>query len=500
MQGKTMGLQDADANDAGFGTRIRNAIIWRSGSQIVAQMLSWGVTLAVIRLLDPADYGLFAMTQVILNFATFLNGYGLVSALVQSDTLDQHRLRQAFGIMLLLNGGLALLQLTIAPLAADYYDQPAVAELLRVQALLYLSTPFISIPEAIMGRAMDFKRPALANLVAAMASAAVALTGALSDWGVWTLVFAPMAGFWVKAVGYVLATGFRPVPSFDFRGSGAMVTYGASLLGSQLFWIIQSQADIFIGGRMLDPHELGLYAEALFLTQIFVSKFIPPLNDVAFPAYARMQKDPTRIAWSFCKAVRLLLLISCPIYLGMAVTAAPLVETLFGAKWREMAPFVAVLALAMPFMTLQVMFAPVSNALGRPGTSARVSAVGALLMPAAFLAGIQFGAIGLAWAWLGAFPMLTAVTARMAGAPMGLRFIDLLRAAAPGLGCSILMAALVLAVDQMLPPLAPPVRLGILIPVGGFAFIAALMLCARGAMAELAALIIRRAPPERAPA
>ncbi len=495
-----MTLQDADANDAGFGARIRSAIFWRSGSQIVSQMMSWVVTLAVIRLLDPADYGLFAMTQVILNFATFLNGYGLVSALVQSDTVETHRLRQAFTIMLLLNGALALLQLAIAPLAADYYDQPMVADLLRVQALLYLSTPFLSVPEAIMGRALDFKRPALVNLIAAIASAAVALVGALSGWGVWTLVFAPIAGFWVKAAGYVIATGFKPIPTFDFRGTGAMVAYGASLLGGQLFWIVQSQADIFIGGRMLEPHQLGLYAEALFLTQIFVSKFVPPLNDVAFPAFARMQKDVSRVAWSFCKAVKLLLLLTCPIYLGMAVTAEPLVETLFGQKWLEMARFVAILALAMPFMTLQVMFAPVSNALGRPGTTARVAGVGAVLMPIAFLIGIRFGAIGLAWAWLIAFPILTAVTARLAGGPMGLRFADLIRAAAPGLGCSILMAGVVMAVDRLLPPLSAPVRLCVLVPAGGIAFLAALMLCARGTLMELVALVVRRAPPVQAPA
>ncbi|MEJ7927033.1 lipopolysaccharide biosynthesis protein [Sphingobium sp. AN641] len=495
-----MSLQDADASDANFGARIKSALFWRSGSQIVSQMVSWIATLAVIRLLDPADYGLFAMTQVILNFATFLNGYGLVSALVQSPTLDSHRLRQAFGIMLLLNGAIALIQLAIAPLAADYYDQPMVADLLRVQALLYLSTPFISIPEAIMGRALDFKRPALVNLIAAMASAAVALGGALSGWGVWTLVFAPIAGFWVKGVGYVLATGFRPIPSFDFRGSGTMVAYGASLLGGQLFWIVQSQADIFIGGRVLSAHDLGLYAEALFLTQIFVSKFIPPLNDVAFPAYARMQADPGRIAWSFCKAARLLLLISCPIYLGMAVTAGPLVETLFGPKWSDMAPFVAILALAMPFMTLQVMFAPVSNAIGRPGITARIAAVGAVLMPVAFLIGIQFGAIGLAWAWLAAFPVLTIVTARLAGAPMGLRLIDLLRAAAPGVGCAAIMALIVLLVDSLLPPLGAPLRLAVLVPAGGLAFVATLLLLARDTVDELVALVVRRTAPEQAPA
>jgi hypothetical protein len=146
------------------------------------------------------------------------------------------------------------------------------------------------------------------------------------------------------------------------------------------------------------------------------------------------------------------------------------------------------------------MFAPVSNALGRPGTTARIAGVGAVLMPVAFLIGISFGAIGLAWAWLGAFPVLTIVTARLAGAPMGLRLIDLVRAAAPGLGCAILMAGVVLAVDRILPPLAAPVRLAVLVPTGGIAFLAALMLCARGTLMELVALVIRRAPPVQAPA
>ena len=154
----------------------------------------------------------------------------------------------------------------------------------------------------------------------------------------------------------------------------------------------------------------------------------------------------------------------------------------------------------MPFMTVQVMFAPVSNALGRPGTTARIAGVGAVLMPAAFLIGIQYGAIGLAWAWLAAFPLLTLVTARLAGAPMGLRLAELALAAAPGLGCSLLMAGVVLAVDSALPVLPAPLRLAILVPAGGLAFLGALLLCARGTLRELIALVIRRKPPVQAAA
>ena len=43
------------------------------------------------------------------------------------------------------------------------------------------------------------------------------------------------------------------------------------------------------------------------------------------------------------------------------------------------------------------------------------------------------------------------VTARLAGGPMGLRAIDLIRATAPGLGCAILMAGVVLMIDRLLP-------------------------------------------------
>lgn len=495
-----MAVADADADESGFGRRIKNAVFWRSGSQIVAQLISWASTLAVIRILSPADYGLFAMTQVILTFLTFLNGYGLISALVQSETLEQFRLRQAFGLMLLLNGALAILQVAVmAPLAADYYDQPLVANLLRIQALLYLATPFIALPEVLMGRSLDFRRPALANLIAAAAAAAVAIGGALSGWGVWTLVFAPIAGFWVKAVGYMLATRLFIWPSFDFRGTGGIIGFGASLLGSQLFWMFQSQADIFIGGRMLPPHELGLYAEALFLTQIFAAKFIPALNDVAFPAYARMQGDVGRLAWSFCKAVKLILLIACPLYVGMAVTAGPLIETLLGRKWIEMAPLVSILALAMPFMTVQVMFAPASNALGRPGTTARIAGVGAVLMPAAFLIGIPFGAAGLAWAWALAFPLLTLVTIRMAGKPMGVSYADIGRSALPAVASSALMAGIVLLVGKILPPMPAFLTLALLVLAGALSYAAILFGLARETADELLRLLGRKqvpAPPQ----
>jgi O-antigen/teichoic acid export membrane protein len=159
-----------------FGNRVKRAVFWRSGTQIVAQIISWGATLAVIRILEPGDYGLFAMTSVVLVFMNFLNGYGFVSALIQSESIEPRRIRQAFGMLLLINGALALIQLLVAaPLAAAYYREPIIAEMLRWQALIYLSTPFLILPEALMTRDLQFRKPAIINLATAAVGAAVSL-------------------------------------------------------------------------------------------------------------------------------------------------------------------------------------------------------------------------------------------------------------------------------------------------------------------------------------
>ena len=53
---------------------MRSAVAWRWGTQVLAQVIAWTSTIAVVRLLDPSDYGLYAMCQVVLTALSFLNG------------------------------------------------------------------------------------------------------------------------------------------------------------------------------------------------------------------------------------------------------------------------------------------------------------------------------------------------------------------------------------------------------------------------------------------
>lgn len=478
-----------------LGGKVRRAVFWRTGTQIFAQLISWSATLIVIRLLNPADYGLFAMAQVMMTFLDFLNGYGFASALIQSKEVSKQSIRQALGLAILLNGGIAALQFALAPSVAAYYGKPEVAQLLHVLAAVYLFTPFIIVPEVILSRSLEFRKQAIVNISAAVVGAVASLGFALAGFGVWTLVYAPLCLIATRAIGLTIAAGVYVWPSFNFRGAGGIIKFGLAMMGSHLFWVMQSQSDIFIAGRRFEAHDVGLYAEALFLTQLVMAKFVPSLNQVAFPAYSRMQDDPGAVRWSFLSAIQLITLVTAPIYIGIAASAGPLIEVLFGTKWLGMAPLVQILGLAMPLMTIQILFAPVSNAMGRPDLSMKTSACGAIIFAIAFYIGAGFGIWGLAVAWLAAAPLLLILTSWIAGSVSGSSPRDVFVAAGPGIATALVMGALVVLANQLINPAMPVLlHLAALVAIGAASYAGLSWLLQRAALLRAVGLFWKRSP------
>ncbi len=476
----------------GLRAQVRSAVIWRSGTQVFSQLIAWVSTFLVIRILSPADYGLFAMTSVVLVLLTLFNGMGFANAAIQQRDGGDKQLRQLFGLLLLFNVTLAAIQVAIAPLVADYYRQPIIADLLRFQALIYLTNPFFALGYTVLTRAMDFRRQGQVNIASALVGALTALGGALAGWGVWTLVAAPLASFATRGFGMLLAARIFIWPSFDFRGARALADYGGIMMVGQLFWFVQTQSDILIAGRSFSPTELGFYTTALFLAHIFVTKVVPPLNEVAFSAYAQIQHDREAVAQGFLKSVRVIMTLAMPFCLGLAAVAEPAVHLLLGDKWLPAAPIVALLALAMPFMTLHVMFGPATNACGRPGISTRSAILGAVLMPACYLVGARYGGQGIAAAWLVAWPLLTAISAIWSMPVLGVRAAELRQALVPPVLAGVAMALIVTLLDRAVLDLPEALRLALLVSAGGAVYGCWLLVFARERLDEIVGLALKR--------
>ncbi|WP_298463746.1 lipopolysaccharide biosynthesis protein [uncultured Erythrobacter sp.] len=418
---------------------------------MAAQIITWTSTILVVRLLEPTDYGLFAMSQVVITALAFLNGSSFATSLVQTERIDERRIAQVFGLLLLFNGSMAAIQFVSAPLAAAYFREPLVADMLRIQAVIFLTVPFTALPSELLARRLEFRKQGQVNMATAVIGAVTALTLAWFDYGVWALVYAPIAMFVTRAIGLSIAARLLVRPIFDPRGAWDLVTFGGTLTLCQLFWIVQSQSDIVIAGRLLPTYDLGLYSEALFLTLIVTGRFIPPINEVALAAYSELHRAKKSLGPYFLRTARMVMMVSAPIYVGLALTSEAAILTLFGDKWAGMIPVVGGLAMVMPAFALQLICSPVTNAMGRPKVYLSTSMAGAFIMPIAFLWGVngglfgdETGAMGLVHAWWIAAPALCIFTLTMTLPRIGVSPLALLRELAPiALACAAMVIAVI---------------------------------------------------------
>ena len=162
-----------------------------------------------------------------------------------------------------------------------------------------------------------------------------------------------------------------------------------------------------------------------------------------------------------------------------------------------MVPYIQIIALALMLMTVQILFAPLTNALGKPSLSMFTALSGAITFPTAFMIGAQWGLIGMAWAWLIAAPLLLLITARLSAPLIGISLWEIGRAMLPGLAPALVMAVGVGLTAQAIAPLglAAPVQLVALAALGVALYGVLLWVLEREAIAEVLRLVLRRQPP-----
>ncbi len=347
--------------------KVVTSLTWVGGMNLLSQLLSWGMTIVVIRKLAPDDYGLMSMAMVLIGFFTMIGDFGLYGAIVQRREVTRRQLEQVLGFVLLVNLGFFSLVYAGAPLAADFYAEPRLIEMLRVLSSVFLLVPLYIIPHSLLLKEMNFKKTSLIDLAGSISAASTSLVLAFQGFGVWALVYGTLVMFLVRTAGFLLvgASIFRP--SFRFREIKEMLSFSSFFTGTMILKYFLLKTDLVIGGKFLGASALGLYAVANQLAFTPLEKISSIILQVAFPAFSKLQHDMGAFSSHFLKALRILNVITIPCFAGIAILAPYIVHFLLGPKWEQVILPAQILCLVMPLRALDILFTPAMNGLGRSG-------------------------------------------------------------------------------------------------------------------------------------
>jgi O-antigen/teichoic acid export membrane protein len=435
------------------------------------------------------------MALLYVGFVDFVNELGFGAAIVQRSDLNAEDLDSLFWFGFGTSACLYLLTLVVAPAVAGLFNQPDLVPLLRFLGLSLLLTGLRTVPWNLLTRAVDFKRRSLAELLGNVAGAVVTLSLAASGFGVWALAVGTLVPNVVMTAQVFRETRWWPGSRMTFRGIRRNLSFSAAVAASRGVWYLHESSDKFVVGKFLGDHALGLYTLAARLSADLPGRLTQIINQVAFPAYARLQGDPERLARYFLISVRLTSTAVFPVSLGLFLVADDLLPVVLTAKWAGMLVPLRIICLGAVIRTIHSLAAPAVLAKGYSAMNLRYNLACLLILPPSYWVGSRFGLTGVSLVWVTVFPCLAGYWLARARGIIGYRWIELARALGPAVSASAVMVTAVLGLKSLLGGATTTARLVGCVGFGAVLYLAITVGLQRGFHANLLRLLRREAPP-----
>lgn len=456
---------------------VRNQFLsglkWTALGRVATQVVTWFITIYVMRLVAPEDYGLMALASIFSAFFGLVAEIGLGSALVRMKDVSPSQLRQIQGIVVLSNTVVfGLMAAAVAPFAAAFFDDQRLQLVIRVIALQFLASAFSVVPAAMLAREMAFRARAVVDFVSSLGGALLTLWLAYLGYGVFALAWGSVTSALLRTLGLNRLSPFHELPLFRFSGCGELFHFGRNVAQSQFIWFFYTQADSFIVGKLLGKHELGIYSVSMELASLPAARVSAILNQLAAPTLAKVSREGTSVAPYMIKGFRILGLFAFPVLWGISSVSPELIRVLIGETWRESVVPLSLLCLMMPLRILSVYLSAGVQAVGRADIAFRNICTTAVTMCIAFVVACRFGLVALSLTWVTVFPVVFWANLTRATPHLDLTNRDLTTAVLPSLVASSAMYACVAFVRTVL-PWTPPTNLVMLVLTGVATYVTA---------------------------
>ena len=239
-------------------------------------------TLILVRLLDPSDFGVVAMANLVIGFTQMFFSLGVATALIQNPNADESHFNTAWTIGVLQSLFVTVLLILLSPVVGMYYHEPRVPLVMQVLAVGILIGGISNIGVVAFRKNLDFRSEfrlvAFRKIVSFVPT--VALAFLLKSY--WALVLGTVIG---TAGGVLISYAMHPFrPRWSLQRFNEIWHFSQWLLVVNLGNYTYGRTDQFVVGRILTTSGIGVYAVGAEVAELPVLEMTAPISRVATPA------------------------------------------------------------------------------------------------------------------------------------------------------------------------------------------------------------------------
>ncbi len=363
--------------------------------RFASMVLQFTSALVIARLLAPAEFGLFGIATSVVAISASLREFGITGFLVRLEVLDREALGRAFAFTMSISFTCGIAIFLARGEIAEYFHDPRLANLIGIQCATFVLNPPTVGANAVLSRQMRFGLINLIQVSITLAALLLTLTLATLGFGATSLAAGQVFQSTLLLICLTVVDWRNVLVWPVFSGLGAMFRFGSFAAMSGAVGQIGNYVTSLVLGRLLGPAAVGYYdrGNGLFVA---ITDLVTAVGNVLFVGIAKARTDSAEMATLVLRAMRNLTAVIWSGFLLLAALSGPLIEVMFGAKWRPAVEVLQILCLSGIMMSGYVLLFQTLVAMGATGRIFAIEATGQGTRVLAVLGLARLGVLGAA--------------------------------------------------------------------------------------------------------
>ena len=296
-------------------------------------------TFVIAQFVPPSEFGLVSMMSIFLAFSTILIDSGFGQAIIHEQHVTREDESSIFWFNILLGGIVYGVFWLIAPLIANFYEEPQLTILIRVAFLALIFQSLIVVQQGLMFKEVNFKSVSKISFWAVFLSGIAGIAVAYWRKDVWGLIVQNLLFAILQTLFFWFYSKWRPQFLFSFACVRKYLRFSMNLLGSNMLAAITDNlANLFVG-KAYNSTILGHYTMANKIPYLTSGTISYGIKRVSYSMMSTFQDDDKHLASYSQRVVGTAFWILAPIMILMFLLSEEFIGWLFPEEWAPAAVY-----------------------------------------------------------------------------------------------------------------------------------------------------------------
>ncbi len=337
---------------ADLNKKVAIGYLWNLLAKWLNRSLGLISMLCLVRILEPADFGLVALASIVMAFFVMISNAGTEKYLIKAENCSTEMLDSAWSLNIVLKLACSVTLALFANQLASYMKEPALSGVLLVASFIPVISSLKNIGLVIYERDLNYKPLTQLSVMVKLVTVPITVLLALYLQNYWALIIGLIVAEVMSVLGSYLIHPYRP--KWSVKQWGKQWSFSKWHLICTATGYVRSRIDAILLGRYLTSGDVGIYRVSQEFAWLPFTELIAPATSSMYAGITKVREDRELLNDCILRYLAISYLFVIPSVFGIYALSDLFTTVVLGEKWLDAAPVIGLLALLMLSMPLNI--------------------------------------------------------------------------------------------------------------------------------------------------